>query len=153
MANYKTNYRPAGGYSTNYRSGAPYRSNGYSNNSGGGREQFKKSGAEYSKIKKGKHVGLTCVNAWRKSKYGLVTASAFPVDGVVHTSERGNESMRYVVTVVNKAFGTTQTYWCMMSLKSQIIGIKELGLCITPNGRGRTASGKTVTGYFGKFGK
>ncbi|MDV3972050.1 hypothetical protein CMT55_18290 [Elizabethkingia anophelis] len=150
---WSNNYKPAGNWSTNQRSGAPYRSNGYSNNQGGKREQFKKSGAEYSKMKKGKHVGLTCVNAWKKTRYGLITASAFPVDGVVHTSDRGNESMRYVVTVTNRAFGTTQTYWCMMSLKSQVIGIKELGWCITPNGRGRTASGKTATGYFGKFGK
>ncbi|MCT3653652.1 hypothetical protein CMU40_18440 [Elizabethkingia anophelis] len=147
------NYKTAGQWSTNQRSGAPYRSNAYSNNQGGSREQFKKSGAEYSRIKKGKHEGLTCVNAWRKTRFGLVTASAFPVDGVIHTSNKGVESMRYVVTVVNRAFGTTQTYWCMMGVKSQVIGIPEIGLCITPNGRGRTASGKTVTGYFGKFGK
>ena len=122
---------------------------------GGGRYQnnqqkVKKSGAIYSRIKKGKNEGAMCVNAWRKTKNGLLTATAFPVDGVEHTSEAGNISLRYVVEVVNRDMGTTQTYWCLMQKASKKIFISELGLVISPNGNGVTSSGKRVTGFFGK---
>ena len=122
---------------------------------GGGRYQsnqqnVKKSGATYSRIKKGKNEGGVCVSAWRKTKNGLLTARAFPVDGVEHTSEAGNISLRYVVEVVNRDMGTTQTYWCLMQKASKKIFISELGLVISPNGNGVTSSGKRVTGFFGK---
>ncbi|SEF62241.1 hypothetical protein SAMN05421847_0476 [Halpernia humi] len=110
----------------------------------------KKSGAVYSRIKKGKNEGGTSVNAWRKTKNGLMTANAFPVDGVEHASQDGKISMRYVVEVVNRDMGTTQTYWCLMSKDTKKIFIKELGLVISPNGSGVTRSGKRVTGFFGK---
>lgn len=114
------------------------------------RNSVKKSGATYSRIKTGKHEGLMAVNAWRKTRNGLVTASAFPVDGVEHTSKDGNISLRYVVEVVHRDMGTTQTYWCLMSKDSKKIFIKELGLVISPNGNGISSSGKRVTGFFGK---
>lgn len=120
------------------------------NNNQSQKPVFKKSGAVYSRIKKGKNEGGYSCNAWRKTKNGLLTASCFPVDGVEHKSEKGNISLRYVVEVVNRDMGTTQTYWCLMQKDSRKIYIKELGLVISPNGSGTTASGKRVTGYFGK---
>lgn len=113
-------------------------------------QNVKKSGAVYSRIKKGKNDGGTAVNAWRKTKNGLMTATAYPVDGVEHTSQDGKISMRYVVEVVNRDMGTTQTYWCLMSKDTKKIYIKELGLVISPNGNGVTSGGKRATGFFGK---
>ena len=112
--------------------------------------EVKKSGTVYTKMKKGKNVGLFCVNAWRKTKVGLITATAMPVDGVIHTSDKGNEAMRYVVNIIDQNSGTTQTYWCLMNVKTQMIFIKELGLMLSPNGSGFTSSGKRVSGYFGR---
>jgi len=155
MAGYNNNnnYRSTGNWSTNNRSGAPYRSNGYSNNRGNqNQQQYKKSGAKYTRIKEGKGEGLQAVNAWRKTKYGLMTATAMPYHaGEVITSQKGKEYQKYIVTVTNVAFGTQQVYTCLMNIKTEVIGIPQLGLCITPNGRGVTASGKNVTGYFGRF--
>lgn len=112
--------------------------------------QPKRSGATYTKMRKGKHEGLICVNAWRKTRYGLQTASCMPVDGVEHIGkEKGHSFMRYVVNLSNTSMGTNETYWCVMRLDTKTIVIKELGLCITPNGNGVTSSGKRVSGYFG----
>lgn len=122
------------------------------NNNGNNQQQYKKSGAVYTRMKKGKHEGLMAVNAWRKTRFGIMSASAFPVDGKIHESQRGRQSMRYVVDIVVKETGTKNTYWCMMAMDTQTISIPELGLCISPNGSGTTASGKRVRGYFGKFG-
>ena len=142
------NYNNRNDYNTNNQNGNGYRrSNGSNNRS---QNQVKKSGATYSKINKGQREGLMCVNAWRKTKNGLMTASAFPVDGVQHESKEGNKSMRYAVEIINRDMGTTQTYWCMMSLVTKKIFIKELNLVISPKGNGIRSSGKRVTGYFGK---
>lgn len=137
----KSGYGSGSGYGQNNQ-------NGYSGN----RPVTKKSGAEYTRIKKGKNEGQMAVNAWRKTRFGIQTASAMPVGGgQVHESQKGNEFIRYAVEVANKTLGTSQTYWCLMNTKTQMIVIKELGLVISPNGRGVTGSGKRVTGYFGKF--
>ncbi|MEW7401577.1 hypothetical protein AB2S31_15115 [Elizabethkingia anophelis] len=153
---YNNNYRPSGNWNQypQRRSNAPYNSGynrgGYNNNQN--KPQYKKSGATYTRIKKGKGEGLMAVNAWRKTKYGLMTATAMPYHaGDVSTSQRGHDYIKYIVTVTTMAFGTQQVYTCLMNVKSQVITISELGLCITPNGSGRTASGKNVRGYFGKF--
>lgn len=114
------------------------------------KDNVKKSGAVYSRIKKGVHEGETSVNAWRKTKNGLMTASAFPVDKNDHESKDGTKYQRYVVEVVNRDLGTTQTYWCLMNKSNKKIFIKELGLVISPNGNGVTSGGKRVTGFFGK---
>lgn len=126
------------------------RQHSYDNDYANNKPLFKKSGAVYSRIKKGKNEGGYSVNAWRKTKNGLVTAACFPVDGVEHKSEQGKIALRYVVEIVNRDMGTTQTYWSLMSKDSRKIFIKELGLVISPNGNGMTASGRRVTGYFGK---
>lgn len=112
--------------------------------------ETKKSGATYTKMRKGKMEGLICVNAWRKTKNGLMTASAFPVDGHVHVGkDKGHEFMRYVVNIANSSLGTNETFWCLMRLDTKMIVIKELSLVISPNGNGVTSSGKRVSGFFG----
>lgn len=123
--------------------------------------QYKKSGATYSKIKTGKFEGEIIVNAWRKTKFGLMTAVVTPYSGqgkkglevVTSTNERTGEIKEYqkmICTIQNKSMGTSQTYHVLMNIKTQVIVINELSLCITPNGEGKTASGKKVRGYFGR---
>jgi len=155
---YNNNYNRNSGRSRGYQNGGGYNNNGggynNANNYGGPRNQgqnVKKSGAVYSRMKAGKYEGEMCVNAWRKTRHGLMTASAFPVDAVEHIADKsGKTFLRYVVEVSNKELGTSQTYWCLMQKESKKIFIKELGLVISPNGNGVTASGKRVTGFFGK---
>ena len=145
------------GYTNNNRSKQRNQSrsgnNNYQeNNNYDSKESFKKSGTVYTRIKSGKMEGMMAVNAWRKTKNGLMTASAFPVDQTEHIGEKSkNTFIRYAVEVKNADLGTSQTYWCLMQKESQKITIKELGLVISPNGRGITAGGKRVTGYFGKI--
>lgn len=115
-------------------------------------QNVKKSGATYSKITKGKNEGYYAVNAWRKTRNGLMIAKAFPVtsDEVIE-SKKGNEFIKYAVEISVPNIGTSQTYWALMNTKTRLIPIKELGLIISPNGKGVTGSGVRVNGYFGKI--
>lgn len=122
---------------------------GYNNNQRQQRDDVKKSGSTYTTIRKGKREGMIAVTAWRKTKFGLMTAKAFPVSEEVYTSQNGNEYLRYAVEVSNASMGTNTTYWCLMSLKTKKIVINELSLVISPNGSGYTSSGKKVSGFFG----
>lgn len=140
---YNNNYRSNSSYNSNYRN------NNYQQNSSSA-PQFKKSGAKYSTITKGKNMGGTSISAWRKTKSGLIIAKCFPVSAEVYTSKTGKEFLRYAVDVSNSSMGTSKTYWCLYCLQTKKLVIKELGLVISPNGSGRTASGKSVTGYFGR---
>ena len=123
--------------------------------------QYKKSGATYSKIKNGNFEGEIIVNAWRKTKYGLMTATCTPYSGQGGKGDKIVESVnektglvkeykKMICNIQNKAMGTSQTYHVLMNIKTQVIVISELSLCITPNGDGKTASGKRVRGYFGR---
>lgn len=117
--------------------------------------EFKKSGAKYSDINKGKNKGGIIVNAWNVSKNrGMITATATPVSDEIFESEKSGKSyQRYAVEVFYKNTGAKNTYWVLMNVKTQVIGIPELGMCISPVGSGRTKSGKSVRGYFGTFNK
>lgn len=120
--------------------------------------QYKRSGAIYSKIKNGEYEGLTVVNAWKSTKFGLLTCSVTPNwkksdDVVVSHGKSGNLDIEYtkmIATVMNKNMGTKTVYPCLMNNKTKVIVLSDLSMCITPNGSGVTKSGKRVTGYFGK---
>lgn len=147
MGNRRYNNRNQGNYQN--RGNRDYNQGGNGNNN---QQDIKKSGATYTKIKQGKNEGLYAVNAWRKTKFGLQTAKAFPVHSDTEiTSKDGNEFVKYAVEVANQAMGTSQTYWCLMSTKTRKIFIKELGLIISPNGKGFTGNGVRVEGYFGRI--
>jgi hypothetical protein len=124
-------------------------------------QQFKRSGATYSKIRKGNFEGDIIVNAWRATKMGLMTATVAPYSGqgkkgleiVNSEGKSGNQVKEYqkmICTIKNTTVGTSTTYHVLMNIKTQVIVIQELSLCITPNGSGVTRRGKRVTGYFGK---
>lgn len=123
--------------------------------------QYKRSGAVYSRIRNGNFEGDTIVNAWRVTKMGLMKATVTPYAGangkgreiVNSQGKSGNQDKEYqkmICTIQNTSVGTNQTYHVLMNLKTNVIVIQELGLCITPNGSGVTRKGKRVTGYFGK---
>lgn len=122
---------------------------------------YKRSGAVYSKIRNGNFEGDIIVNAWRVTKMGLMQATVAPYMGangkgneiVNSNGKSGNTPKEYqkmICTIKNTSIGTSQTFHVLMNIKSQVIAIQELGLCITPNGSGTTKSGKRVTGYFGR---
>ncbi len=111
----------------------------------------KKSGATYTKISKGKFEGFTIVNAWNKSRKGLVTATVAPyhASGDLVTSDKGNEYIKMIASLKYERTGNEKLMPCLMNLKTKVIVLKEISMVITPNGSGRTASGKKATGYFG----
>lgn len=140
----------------------PVQNQRQNNNSQAQQQQtFKKSGAVYSRIRNGNFEGNTIVNAWRKTRLGLMKATVAPYAGqgnrgleiVNSQGKSGNQEKEYqkmICTITNDTVGSNQTYHVLMNVKTQVIVIKELGLCITPNGSGVTKSGKRVTGYFGR---
>lgn len=111
----------------------------------------KKSGAIYSKIKKGNFEGLTIVNAWNKSSKGLVTAKVAPYKNseVLVQSEKGHEYIKMIAEITYHKTGHVRLIPVLMNMKTEVIAIQEMGMCITPKGGGTTSSGKRVTGYFG----
>lgn len=118
--------------------------------------QFKKSGAKYSKITKGNYVGLTIINAWNKSKSkGMITVSVAPYhkSKVFKAKKNGNEYQTMLARVNYLNTGVEKVIPCCMNTKTMVVGLTELGMCISPKGSGQTSSGKHVTGYFGTFKK
>ena len=115
------------------------------------RQSFKRSGATFSRITKGKMEGLTAVSAWKKTKTGMVKASAMPLDSKSSESVNGNQYVPYLVTIIDMNSLQKSIYNGIMNIQTKVLVIKELGYCITPNGSGQTKSGTRVKGYFGKF--
>lgn len=115
---------------------------------------FKKSGATYSKIGKGKFEGFTIVNAWNVSKRrGLITCTVAPYGkSKEYTGEQnGNTYLTMMAVVTFQSSGQKQLIPCSMNVKTKAISLSELGMVISPNGRGMTRTGKRVTGYFGSY--
>jgi hypothetical protein len=113
---------------------------------------FKKSGAKYTEIRKGNFIGMTCVNAWKSSKNGLITVSVMPYnksDELVE-SEKGNTYIKMIARV-NYPSGIEKVLPCLMNEKTKVISLSDISMCISPNGSGQTRNGKNVTGYFGTF--
>ena len=115
----------------------------------------KKSGAVYTKISKGNFVGEIIVNAWNKSKArGMITATVKPYkDSKVYKNSKGEEKMTMIAVVNYLNSGVEKVIPCSMNLETQVIVLEEIGMCISPNGKGHTSSGKAVSGYFGTFNK
>ena len=117
--------------------------------------RVKRSGATYSKISKGNHVGSTIVNAWNKIKgRGLITAKVAPYkDTKVYENAKGETKQTMIAEVFYHNSGITKIIPCSMNQATQVIVLSELGMCISPNGNGYTSSGKIAKGYFGTFNK
>lgn len=136
----RKNYSNRGGYGN--RGGYPQK------------PQAKKSGATYSTIRNGNYKGEIIVNAWNKSRSkGLITAKVSPYKGSKkYTADStGHEYVTMIAVVSYQNSGIERVIPCSMNVKTRVIALPEIGMVITPNGSGRTASGKNVRGYFGKF--
>ncbi|TJY33383.1 hypothetical protein [Pontimicrobium aquaticum] len=148
MAYYKKNSYGGNNYNR-YNNRNNYGGNNYNNN----QQPAKRSGAKYSKIAKGKFKGGTIINAWNKSRSkGMLLAKVAPYKGTKqYKNAKGEEkqTMMCELTYVNS--GHTRLIPCSINLETQVVALPEIGMVITPNGRGVTSTGKKVTGYFGKF--
>lgn len=112
----------------------------------------KKSGAKYSKIGEGKFRDYPIINAWLKTKNGLITFKVAPYHGTREVdSKTGNRFINMIVEV-RDGFNVS-VFPCMFSVKTRYVIIDKLGLLITPKGQGVTGSGKTVFGAVLKLNK
>lgn len=127
-----------------------YNNNNYNNNRN---SPSKKSGAKYSKITKGNYAGATIINAWNTSKSkGLITATVFPYkNSKIYKNSQGQEKQTMMASVEFKNSGIQRLIPCSLNLVTKVVTLPEIGMCISPNGSGRTSSGKLVKGYFGTF--
>jgi len=116
-------------------------------------ETFKKSGANYKKISKGKKEGFFFVSAWRLVKDGLITASCFPIKGKEGYFEvegkNGKWYINYAIELKKSTDVNVVTYFGLMEKSSEKLYIPKLNWIISRNGNGKTKSGKSVSGYFG----
>ena len=130
--------------------------NNYNGNNGNNQQPSKKSGATYTVIRKGKFTDMIICNAWNKSKSkGLIVATVAPyyASGDKVESKTGNKYLKMMATVEFKTSGHKKLMPCLMNIATKVIVLKDMGMVITPNGSGKTSSGKKVTGYFGTMTK
>lgn len=116
-------------------------------------QDFKKSGAVYTVMQKGNYKGKTIVNAWNVSKSrGMIKATVYPYHGTkLYTPTTGKQKQTMMCDVFYVNSGVTVREPVSMDVKTKVIVIPKLGMCISPNGSGTTKGGKRVSGYFGKF--
>ncbi len=127
-----------------------YNQNNFRQNQMNTMPQPKRSGAVYSRIKNGKFDGMTIINAWRKTKMGLMTCKVAPYHAseVLVKSDR-NEFVK-MIAEIKLPTGQIQIEPCLMNMTNKKVVLQKMGLVISPNGSGVTSSGKRVTGYFGR---
>ena len=116
----------------------------------------KKSGAVYNKITKGEFVGGTIVNAWNYSQSrGMLTAVVYPYKNTEkytpETTKRTKQKMCCKLHYHNS--GVEKIIACSMDVSTKVISLPSIGMCISPNGSGKTENGNLVKGYFGTFNK
>lgn len=124
---------------------------GKGNYNQGGEKIHKRSGAIYSKIRQGKYEGHTVINAWNYSKTrGLIKCTVSPYR---NTREYRNADGDVKITMIAKVFytrtGNEVIIPCSLNRNTGKVFLQDLGMVITPNGQGRTRSGKLAKGYFG----
>jgi len=138
------------------------RNSNWNNNQNSQRAQTKKSGAVYTKIgatnkagqkNNSKYVGGTIVNAWNVSKSrGMITATVSPYHKTKQGKTKNGRVYQTMIAVINyRNSGVEKIIPVTMDAETRVISIPEIGMCISPNGKGQTSSGKVVTGYFGTF--
>jgi hypothetical protein len=110
----------------------------------------KKSGAVYSKIKNGNFEGMPIINAWRKTKMGLMTVKVAPYHASKDIVKSERNDFVKMIAEIKLPTGQIQIEPCLMNTTNKKIVLQKMGLVISPIGQGFTSSGKRVTGYFGK---
>jgi len=112
---------------------------------------YKRSGATFTKIQKGKMTGMWAVSAWKKNKLGMLKVSAMPLHDAPTEAGSGKQYVPYLVTIIDMNTLQATKYNGIMNFDTKVIAIRDLGYCISPNGDGKTQGGTRVKGYFGKF--
>ncbi|QQV90346.1 structural protein [Cellulophaga phage Omtje_3] len=141
----------------NKNSNGSYNRSNQNGNNNSNATQFKKSGVVYSPIKG--RDGLYMVNAWNASAKGLLLAKCFPYhastdkDGaiLVVRSQKGSQYIKMMCELTYRKTGITRLLPCLMNIETHVVALSEIGMVISPNGHGKTRSGKTAKGYFGTF--
>lgn len=113
------------------------------------RQMVKKSGATYSKITKGNFEGYPIINAWRKTKNGLMTVKVAPYHASSKTVESEKNTFTKMIAEIRHPNAASEIVPVLMNMTNKKIVIKKYNLVISPNGSGYTSSGKRVSGYFG----
>lgn len=133
---YDRNYNQNAGYTRNYQRGQ------FNYGSARPNENFKKSGAKFSLINKGRWKGADIINAWKKTKYGLMKLQATPYSDEVVSSKNGRNYMKYIAVITHNY--NQQKYTCLYDIDRKRLVIKDLGLIVTNNGSGTTRDRKSV---------
>lgn len=108
--------------------------------------RYKKSAASFTLVKQsktGKSVGMLMVNAWVKTKAGLIKIKAC---GYKKRKGKNCEWQNAVCEVTNLNTGQTAKYPTLINVTTNRMKIKELSWMVTAKGGGMTRSGKRVTG-------
>jgi len=120
-------------------------------------QQYKRSGATYSKIRKGDKEGLLHIAAWRLVKDGMITASCFPIKskegGYEIEGKNGKWYINYVIELKKSTDVNVVTHFGLLETSSSKLYIPKLNWIISKNGNGKTRSGANVSGYFGTLRK
>jgi len=83
---------------------------------------------------------------------GIVKLYARPYEkSKISESDTGTKWVNLFVTLTNPTLGTVTKTNGMFDLNQKRLIISDMGLIGTTNGRGTSASGKTLKGYFGKI--
>lgn len=108
-------------------------------------QRFKKSGAKYSIIKQGNFEGYPIVNAWMKTRQGLVKITIAPYRDTREVESKSNKFLTMIASI-KVGFNPPQIMPCLYNLTNKKIVLPNVGLLVTPNGGGMTRNGKRVTG-------
>ena len=144
---YGNNRNSNNSYNNNYNNNRQMSNNNNMNNNA---PLVKKSGATYSKIKNGNFEGMPIVNAWRKTKMGLMTAKVAPYHASKDIVKSERNDFVKMIAEIHLPTGQVQIEPCLMNMTNKKIVLQKMGLVISPIGQGFTSSGKRVTGYFGR---
>lgn len=156
---YGRNYNDYGSNRGNWSGGGNGNWNNRRNSYGGGNSRGnwgaapppKKSGYSVT-MKDDKDLGKVPVcSGWRKTRFGLQRLYARPYkNSKTWKGAKGDEHMNLFVTLTTDGMPEIKTVGTF-HFKTNTITIDSQNLVGSPNGGGRTRSGRNVRGYFGRI--
>ncbi|WAC02506.1 hypothetical protein N7U66_01985 [Lacinutrix neustonica] len=66
-------------------------------------------------------------------------------------SKKGNKFQPMMCTIKYSNSGHEKMFPVLMNINTKVVVLEEVGMVVTPNGKGQTSGLKWATGYFGKF--
>jgi hypothetical protein len=132
--------------------------NNWNNNRGNNnqqKEQFKKSSFEFKMVEvDGSKDKMPLCWGFKKAGKGngIIKLYARPyAKSKLTESGNGNVFCNLFVTLTNSTTGQVTKTSGLFNMTTKKLVITELGLVGSTNGRGKSAGGKTLKGYFGKL--